>query len=211
VRAGIKQVERSERAKDLILNKVDGRKWIGVASKDAVTSNLVQATHLLLTDIRHPEQGGRYQVSMRLVDVLTGEILWEDQGDRQSTTGSPGDSRQVNPQQAELTGSWRSPAGDRLEIKEDATGTLHASVTTSNGDVNFEITAHRQGPEIAVDSCIGTVGKGSDAATLHVKAQFRAVTPQSLELGGQSVTVSSRGRASAGKFTWATFRKKEVD
>jgi hypothetical protein len=137
---------------------------VGVASKDAVTSNLVQATHLLLTDIRHPEQGGRYQVSMRLVDVLTGEILWEDQGDRQPTNGSPGNSRQVDPKQAELTGSWRSPSGDRLEIKEDATGTLHASVITGNGDVNFDITAHRVGAEIAVDRCTATVGKGSDAA-----------------------------------------------
>jgi FlhB HrpN YscU SpaS Family len=83
VRAGVPQVERSERARDLILNKVSGQKWLGLPdARSAEAGELIAASHLLLAEMRTPEAGGRYQLSMRLIDVYFGTILWEDQSDR---------------------------------------------------------------------------------------------------------------------------------
>lgn len=43
---------------------------------------LIGCSHVLYTDIRSPESRGRYQLSMRLVEIPSGTILWEDLGDR---------------------------------------------------------------------------------------------------------------------------------
>ncbi len=82
VRAGVLQVERSERAKEIYAQKVSGE-WLRPGSAEAFETRLVAASHVLITEIRTPERLGMYQLSMRLIDVHSGVILWEDQGDRQ--------------------------------------------------------------------------------------------------------------------------------
>jgi TolB-like protein len=44
--------------------------------------NLVGASHLVIFGIGPPQGRGPYELSMRLVSVRSGRILWEDQGDR---------------------------------------------------------------------------------------------------------------------------------
>jgi hypothetical protein len=75
-------VERSEHARSLIENKVSGRRWLRPDSEAAEASGMLSASHLLLAELRTPEEGGHYQLSVRLVDVYLGTILWEDQCDR---------------------------------------------------------------------------------------------------------------------------------
>lgn len=53
--------------------------------ESAEQSQLLGATHLVLTDIRPPARRGRYEVSMRCVSIATGKLLWEGQGDRLNT------------------------------------------------------------------------------------------------------------------------------
>jgi phage FluMu protein Com len=93
-RVGITMVERSDRAREVLLSKVNGQTWLRPDPKEAIQSKLVVASHLLLTEIRKPERTGMYQLSMRLIDVASGTILWEDQGDR-TPTGDPGLKRGV--------------------------------------------------------------------------------------------------------------------
>jgi tetratricopeptide (TPR) repeat protein len=80
-RAGVSQIERSNRA-FVLTDKISGSRWQRPSAKDAAENNLVPASHLLITELRTPETSGRYQMSMRLIDVSSGIIVWTEQGDR---------------------------------------------------------------------------------------------------------------------------------
>lgn len=82
-KAGVVLVERSEKAR-MAYDKVSGDNWLRPGSVDAVRDKLVEATHLLLAEIDLPRDDGNIHVHIRLVDVATGEIRWNDVGSRKS-------------------------------------------------------------------------------------------------------------------------------
>ena len=84
-RSGVPLLDRSEHAAK-VARSLGADSWIPPKGMDAAANGLIGASHLLLTSIRKPERRGRYQLSMRLVDVRTGAILWEDQADRYDTS-----------------------------------------------------------------------------------------------------------------------------
>jgi predicted RNA-binding Zn-ribbon protein involved in translation (DUF1610 family) len=78
-KAGLPQIEA---AASLEKARQSAGSWRRPDFEEAQKTGLIGATHVLLTDIRKPDHQGRYQLSMRLVDLISGRILWEDQGDR---------------------------------------------------------------------------------------------------------------------------------
>jgi FlhB HrpN YscU SpaS Family len=83
VRAGVALV--ADRQDYATTSKVTGKSWVRPEFGHPDFDKLVTASHLLITEIRTPELSGRYQMSMRLIDVITGEIIYEDQGERPGT------------------------------------------------------------------------------------------------------------------------------
>lgn len=205
VRCGIKQVERSVRASIAIQTKVSGKNWIRPGSDVAAIDNLLPATHILITDIRHPEQSGRYQLSMRLVDVLTGEILWEDQGDRQEPSSSSSSS--MAGRYLSLNGTWYTSKGSRGTIAEEEDGSLHATFTTADRAVTFDVTAHRKRDTITVESCTVKGRGGSRGNQSTVDAELRIVDERTLQFGCPNVNINSRSRLIIGDRVWSTFLK----
>ena len=84
-RAGVPLLDRSEHAAK-VAKSLGTDSWNPPPGAVAAANGLIGASHLLLTSIRKPDRRGRYQLSMRLVDVRTGAILWEDQADRYDTS-----------------------------------------------------------------------------------------------------------------------------
>jgi hypothetical protein len=190
VRAGVPQVERSERAKSLMLNQVSGKTWLRPGSAEADDGELLSASHVLLTELRTPEGGGRYQLSMRLIDVYLGTILWEDQSDRAwvpAGGGSTATLAALNAREREEEETRRKKERD-AEVKRQQqeartpaalVGTWHHTMKVFVGGrrVNQTIPLHLL-PE-------GKIQSASDADTWEVEGTtlvMRALNPAGIVL-----------------------------
>lgn len=147
VRCGVRQVDRSERARHLLVSKVSGNNWIRAESSLAMSTQLADATHLLIVNVRPTDTDDlkEYEMEMRLVDVTDGTILWTDVGRRNEKDPTPGAFQLVS-----LQGDWYQADGSRrakVSIVEEKTGplssTVKLSLVSSSTYSSFELIADR--------------------------------------------------------------------
>jgi len=150
IRSGVSLVERSDRARHVFRSFLNGEKWMGEAvNKDvAVDCGLVEATHILLMDVGMPKTRDTYRLSMRLVDVQTGEIIWEEYGDRKGVLPI---ERSYN-----IRGTWSigGPGGDSQFTMTETDGIVRMSVAKHPVYASVELEGTREGNKITVTKCV---------------------------------------------------------
>jgi hypothetical protein len=169
VDTGFSVVDRSKGAKGAYYKILGDSAWARPDALTAVTDNLVQATHILLTEVGAAEGEGYYRVAMKLVDVRTGEIVWTDHADR-IDPATPERLRYTD-----LTGTWKTAQGDKLEV----TSTKKKVALKLAGDhpllEDFSLVADRNLDSFTVTSSM-QIYKGKKAA-----GRAKAI-PKSLQL-----------------------------
>lgn len=190
--AGLPVVERPAHP-DELFEVADGKVWARPAADKAVANNLVQASHLLIPQLRR--EGGRtgtYHLSVRLVRVQTGEITWTDDGD----WAVPDGIRRPEPPKPPVspdpgTGTLKTPM-PLTGVYRHATTGMTISVSETGADVKvtlvsstlldrFDLYATRSGNTLTVKNCTQVFLK--DRKRQHtVEARMRILNPKALEV-----------------------------
>ncbi|MDZ4687793.1 MAG: hypothetical protein SH850_22200, partial [Planctomycetaceae bacterium] len=72
---GLPVVEREQ------LDEVEVERQLRTGGSERDLADRLDATHILVAEIDEPEGPGRFRLSMRLIDVRTGQVLWAANGD----------------------------------------------------------------------------------------------------------------------------------
>ena len=149
VAAGFPVLDRSDKAKAAFYD-LTGQQWTRPDAAVAVSEQLVQATHLLLTEVNRPEAGGSYHLAMRLVDIHTSEILWTQHAD--FTDPNPPESLR----RTDLAGTWRVRAGEpefEIRITQTDRNTVTIELASQAALKSLTLTATRKGNKFQVNTC----------------------------------------------------------
>lgn len=199
IRAGIKVVERSDRAREILMNKVRGNQWLRPDANTAVETNLVDATHTLMASIRKAESPGTYLVSMQLTNAWDGIILWEEVGSRtdRDPDGRPSTMRTTSASSTargpELRGVWTTPSGVQLAFSE-YDNTIRARLVSSNVLDAFELVGQREGSTVNVTSCAITMKQDPTRSSRPVKAELTILDANRIRIGCDAIQIDRRGR-----------------
>lgn len=200
-RAQLVMVDRSTEFKDVLAAKVEGKKWAseGVSVDAALTSGLIDATHVLLTEIRSPRSGGSCELSMRLVDVSTGAIIWEDQADRrpggnsgQTLAAAKDSDVPSNPAFTSLDGKWRNNDGDELEVKDDGQD-VQVNLLRSNTAQELDVRLRRQANG-SLSTVFAYIKFKNDTARRRLELTIKPIDGERFEMDSSSYIYNPRTR-----------------
>ncbi len=193
--AGIPIIDRSARAQALLFQFGGNNQWARPNAAAAIPAGLNQATHLLLADIGPPQAGGSYRLSMRLIDVRTGQMLWTDHADRDVYRGNMFDLPGKNP--VPLVGEWVAQ-GSKAKLKIAESGQIITTSITFPARVVFksaDLVAERNGNSLRVTQCNVSYNPGLGYRPgLHAyRAEFRILDPNRIVISTQVPAIGTRG------------------
>ena len=166
--AGFPVLDRSGQFKDAFYT-LTGLKWDRPDAATAVSEQLVQATHLLLTELGQPEATGTYHLTMRLVDIHTSEILWMQHAD--FTDPNPPELLR----QTDLAGIWRAEGWGNIRIIEPDRKTIRVELDGKTEKfAQFSMTATRDRNKLTAT--------GGYHVYVEDKGQYQHPAPDRIEL-----------------------------
>lgn len=173
----------------------------GLPFSDAMQAGMLDATHILLAQVRRPKDQGSYELSMRLVDARTGVILWEEQGDRRDMGLIQSQSMSMMSERKSkvLAGNWRDHTlGNEFEVTDDGEN-VRIKLTRSSHVREFELGAHYVNGTLKADSCFIVFNTGSGKRH-PIEASIKMLSDSKCEIRHQTIQVNNYGAVYRGSY-----------